>query len=100
MNMDDFRLQRAAIFSPGLFPNPGTLYRQQHISVNVAKANCQPFGTSTLATNFYMECPFYIIAYHHFSGKLPLGETLSALPFLLFPVVYRILVLSNQLIVV
>lgn len=98
--MDDFELQRAAIFSPGLFPNPGTLYRLEHISGNVAKTNCQPFGAVKLATNFDVECPFYIIAYHHFSGKLPLGETLSALQFLLFPVVYRVLFLSNQFIVV
>lgn len=96
MNMDDFKLQCAAIFSPGIFPNPGTLYRQYH----VAKAKCQPFGAGKLATKFCMECPFYIIAYHHFSGKLPLGETLSALRFLLFPVVCRLLLLSNQFIVV
>lgn len=99
MNMDDFKLQCAAIFFPGLFPSPGTLYRQEHVSVNAAKAICQPFRAGKLATKFCMECPFYIIACH-FSGKLRLGETLSALQFLLLPVVYRVLLLSNQLIVV
>lgn len=65
---------------------------------------CQPFGAGKLATGFFVpykvECPFYIMPYHHFSGMLPLGETLSALQLLLYPPVYRVLLLSNQFIVV
>lgn len=42
MNMDDLKLQLAAIFSPGLFPSPGTLHRQEHIPQMLPKSIAGP----------------------------------------------------------
>lgn len=65
------------------------------VSISTDKVKHQPFRARKLAMKFYVECPFYVTAYYHFSSKLPRGETVPALQFLPLPDVYRVLLLPN-----
>ena len=69
------------------------------MSISIDKVKHQPFRARKLAMKFYVECPFYIAAYYHFSDKLPLGETDSALQFLPFPDVYSFTSFRSVLII-
>lgn len=65
------------------------------MSMNMEKVKHPLFRVRKLAMKFYVECPFYVTAYYGFSRKLSLGETISALQFHSFPVVYRVLLLFS-----
>lgn len=98
-----FQTAACSIFAPGLFPSSGALYRQEHISVNGAKAN---FANPLELANWQQtlcstqsEMSILYNALPSFQWQAAAGGN-SALQLLLYPAVYRVLLLSNQFIVV